>query len=298
MLNMRRAKKAEAVVHKEMQVWFRECLGCVAGRREYNLGRYIIAVIDDNDTSARILDINRRFRRSVLAYDKVACLLVFNNPRFYADTGSTALEAITYLAQQIAPVADTHPERLIAGGSVHQRHAIKCPVTGAPTIFDDFDAIAFCPQANNRSDPLYDPLMAAPYPCINVSSDIFAFSMFTRDHFNNRHKRSILTAPLDDTLCEHLTESAALWQRIALRTIRNYIAITDATICPTYLSADQRYWFASHQDPAFAESEKRLYRHEMPSTYAPEIVHRWKRRMQGHSDNRRSASITKPGESL
>jgi hypothetical protein len=291
------AKKANSIVMKEMQTWFRECLGCVAGRREFARGRYMMTVIDDTDTAAKILAVQRQFRRSVLAYDKVACIMVFNHPRFYDDSGINVTDAITYLAQQIAPVAHVPVDQLMAGGSAHQRHAIKCPVTGAPTIYDDFDAIAFCPQANDKGDRLYDPLMAAPYPCVNISSDIFAFSMLARDRFVERTGREIFNVHPDDAPDEHLVECGALWQRIAVRTIRNYVAMTDTSLCPTYLSADQRYWFANHKDPAFAESEKRLYRHEMPSTYAPQIIQGWKRMLYERATNR-LRTATKPGELL
>ncbi|KYF55121.1 hypothetical protein BE04_43880 [Sorangium cellulosum] len=298
MLNKGQIRKSNATVMEEMQAWFRDCLGCVAGRREFLLGRYMITVLDDTDTGTGVLDTYRKFRRHALAYEKVACLLVFNNPELYAGSGCTALDAISYLARQIAPLAHEHPDRLIRGGSVHQRHALKCPVTGALTLFDDFDAIAFCPQADDRDDPLYDPLMAAPYPCINISSDVFGFSMFARDRFLHRYNRDIFGAPADDALRRHLTECAALWQKIAARTIRNYIAMTDTTLCPTYLSEDERYWIANHQDPAFAESEKRAYRHEMPVTYTPQIIDRWMCRMEGGSDGRARAVTTRPGEIL
>lgn len=290
-------KKTDSLVMKEMQIWFRECLGCVAGRREFAHDRYMMTIIDDTDTAARILEVQRQFRRSVLAYEKVACILIFNHPGFYEDAGRSVIDTITYLAQQIAPAAHVPTDRLIAGGSVHQRHAIKCPVTGTPTIYDDFDAIAFCPQANDRTDRLYDPLMAAPYPCVNISSDVFAFSMFARDRFVERNQREIFNAHPDDVIYAHLVECGELWQRIAVRTIRNYVAMTDTSLCPTYLSPDHCYWFANHKDPAFAESEKRLYRHEMPRTYTPRIIRRWKNVLRGHKTNPLSAT-TIPGELL
>lgn len=146
-------RKSNATVMKEMQSWFRECLGCVAGRREFLLGRYMITVLDDTDACTGVLDTYRKFRRDVLTYERVACLIVFNKPELYAGSGCTALDAISYLARQIASLAHEHPARLIRGGSVHQRHAIRCPVTGTLTVFDDFDAIAFCPQADDRNDP-------------------------------------------------------------------------------------------------------------------------------------------------
>ncbi|WP_437826296.1 hypothetical protein [Sorangium sp. So ce1153] len=296
MLNKNLNRKPNETVLKEMQAWFRDCLGCVAGRREFLLGRYMITVLDDAGDGTAVVDTYRQFRRSVLTYEKVACLLVFNNPELYAESGSTALDTISYLAQQIAPLARERPERLIRGGSVHQRHAIKCPVTSALTLFDDFDAIAFSPQADDKNDPLYDPLMAAPYPCVNISSDVFGFSIFVRDRFLRKYNRDISRARPDDDLQGHLTECGALWQKIAAKTIRNYIAMTDTTLCPTYLSEDERYWIANHQDPAFAESEKRAYRHEMPVAYTPQLIDRWVRRMNGHVDYRPDAAATKPGE--
>jgi len=45
----------------------------------------------------------------------------------------------------------------------------------------------------------------------------------------------------------------AQWQRVAAKTIQNYETITDTSLCPVHLSAEQDQWIAGHKDPAFAE---------------------------------------------
>jgi hypothetical protein len=65
------------------------------------------------------------------------------------------------------------------------------------------------------------------------------------------------------------------WQKIAVKTLQNYIAITDTSICPTFRAEDHTRWMANHQDPAFAECKKELYSHEMPILYVPKIIDQW-----------------------
>ena len=149
-------------------------------------------------------------------------------------------------------------------------------MTGCRTTFFDFDAIAFVPQAADESDPLYDPLMAAPTPLVNVSSDIFGFSMFTWDHCRSRFDCEVrqLTAKERRYLFSVTMES---WQKMAEQTITNYSRSVNQSLCPTHLAADKASWVANHQDPAFAELEKKPYAHEMPRQYTPRIVQIWQR---------------------
>lgn len=65
------------------------------------------------------------------------------------------------------------------------------------------------------------------------------------------------------------------WQIMAEKTINNYINITNTKKCPVHLSADKSFWFANHQDPAFAELKKKLYIHRMPKLYVKEIIKQW-----------------------
>jgi hypothetical protein len=71
------------------------------------------------------------------------------------------------------------------------------------------------------------------------------------------------------------TKAAEAWQGIAQITIQNYVRITNTALCPTHLSQDRRHWYASHQDPAFAETRKELHKHEMPVIYTKRIIEAW-----------------------
>jgi hypothetical protein len=135
-------------------------------------------------------------------------------------------------------------------------------------LFEDFDAVAFCPQSDDLDDELYDPLMSAPIPAVNFNSDVYAFSMFCRDMSVQKFKREVyeLTSAERGQLYEWVLQG---WQRIAEKTLGNYINMTNVEKCPVYLHDNNRYWFANHQDPAFAESVKALYRHDMPLIYVP-----------------------------
>lgn len=88
---------------------------------------------------------------------------------------------IKYLAELFCILNESDPNNLVNGSSLNLYFKLKCPVTGEVVEFGDFDGIAFCPQANDIDDPLYDPMMSAPYPCANITSDIFVFSLFTND---------------------------------------------------------------------------------------------------------------------
>lgn len=85
---------------------------------------------------------------------------------------------------------------------------------------------------------------------------------------------------------------------MALKTIQNFIAMTDTRLCPTYLSADDRYWFANHRDPAFAELQKSVYRHELPCVYGPRVAAEWRHVLFGTARLSNLGEGTRPGESI
>lgn len=88
---------------------------------------------------------------------------------------------IKYLAELFCVLNKSNPNDLVNGSSLNLHFKLRCPITNEIVEFGDFDSIAFCPQANNLDDPLYDPMVSAPYPCVNITSDIFVFSLFTSD---------------------------------------------------------------------------------------------------------------------
>ncbi|MGN8160356.1 hypothetical protein ACS8YF_16985, partial [Salinisphaera sp. SWV1] len=246
-------------------------LGCVAGRLEFSKDRYYLApIVSAND----ILDHLGQFKRKLRMREAVACYF------YLADDYSTETveQQIRILASMLSILRrDADPETLVNGGSLSLDIATQCPVTGAIKQFADFDVVAFCPRAADIGDDLYDPLMAAPALSANLNSDVYAFSLFTRDMIHKRLGVEPYQIESTQTLSALLHEAGNIWQRMAERTISNYIDMTDTNRCPTSLSDDRRHWYASHQDPAFAETVKELYKHEMPKIYTRRIIDSWMR---------------------
>ena len=181
----------------------------------------------------------------------------------------SAEEQFTQCAKLIQSISDVSVDILINGGRFSKVFQLVCPITLHSKLFDDFDAIAFCPQALNSHDDLYDPMMGAPVPCINFSSDIYAFAMFTRDiSLQSAGKEVRDLTPSERNLIFH--RALERWQKFAAATIRKYMSITDLTECPVSLGKNEAVWFANHQDPAFAEREKCQFSYNMSVIYAPQ----------------------------
>lgn len=268
--------QASVILSPELQDWFKRSLGCVAGRREFSSDRYFVVEVRQlSDVVAGW----RHFVRALERRETVACLYVI--PRIdgivaheTVTTKSSALDALTAVSEVMSVLSDQSPEFLLHGGQLNFVLHLDCPITGMRTAFFDFDAVAFVPQAQDPADALYDPLMAAPVPMVNINSDIYGFSMFTRDHALARFDCEVvqLTKRERRYLFSHAAES---WQRMAERTIDNYAQIVDQKLCPTYLTAERDGWIANHKDPAFAETEKKPYLHEMPVHYARRVIEAW-----------------------
>lgn len=266
----RHRKNTDEKTLEDIKSWMGSKLHCVAGRREFNRGRYMIEVVGKRS----VLEIFEDFKVKLQNNEAIACLLVFNEPRFYENRGSTS-EAFYYLAEQIACLGDVAPYDLANGEALSSSVELCCPVTNQLTTYDDFECIAFCPQSNDERDPLYDPLMASPYPCINISSDVFAFSKFVDDSSANFLGNPVYVEK-DISKVEELFERCVdRWQRVATTTIKNFEAATNTAICPVHLSDDQTHWAAAHKDPAFAEQEKVVHYHELPVLYGKRIVDQW-----------------------
>lgn len=269
--------QASQVLSEDLRAWFRECLGCVLGRREFFGDRYFTVNVQ------QLSDVVVGWRHFVAALERhetIACLYVISNPADVLGTSSVispetgVRSAISALADIMSTLSDEPAATLVDGGALNFVVTLTCPVTSCRVAFFDFDAVAFVPAADNRDDPLYDPLMSAPVPMVNINSDIYAFSMFTRDYCHTRFDCEItqLTSRERRYLFRHVAEA---WQRMAERTINNYAAMVDQELCPTHLTADRQAWIANHRDPAFAELEKRPFFHEMPVQYTQRIVAIW-----------------------
>jgi hypothetical protein len=261
---------SDELVLDEILRWFREHLPCVAGRREFNRQRYMIKIA----TASTIPEIFGQFAAAVRQHENTACLFVFNEPEFYPGR-SNAHSAFRFLAEQMAQLGVNSAEDLANGEALSNTIALPCPVTGIETEFDDFECIAFCPQSSDLDDPLYDPLMFAPYTSVNLSSDVFAFSRFVLEACRAKFGQSPLEISNAGILAPFFDLCVERWHKIAVATIGNFAAVTDTSRCPVHLLPSGDYWVAAHRDPAFAETAKVPHRHELPTIYARRISDAW-----------------------
>lgn len=251
--------------------WMKRDLPCVAGRRETMRGRYMVQTA----TQESVPFIFNQFQENLRSRQTIACLYIFNSWKHSRPTCSVS-EVFYFLAEQMQKISDVSAHDLANGEALTTTIRLQCPVTGVLTDYDDFECIAFCPQSNNPDDPLYDPLMAMPLPAVNMSSDMFAFSTFVADMMELRHGAPIKELTADrEKLETGLMGCVAQWQRVAAKTIQNYEKITDTSLCPVHLNAEQDQWVAAHKDPAFAEQIKEVHAHELPVLYGKRIVDKW-----------------------
>ena len=265
-------KRRDAQVLVEIKKWMARELHCIAGRREYSRGRYMIR----NASKGTVETIFEKYTTLVARGEVVACLMVFNDNRFYqgcSDTGT----AFYFLAEQMATISDISPVALANGASLTKAARLRCPVTNQLTLFDDFECIAFCPQSAEKADPLYDPLMYAPYPCVNISSDVYAFSRFVGDSALAAWNKPVYEETDIERIATLFERCIDRWQRVAVAIIRNFEANTDTSLCPVHVTPDNGHWIAAHKDPAFAEQKKEVHQHELPVLYANRITERWLR---------------------
>lgn len=250
--------------------WMRNALHCAAGRREFNRGRYMIEIAT-RKTVPSILD---GFQESLQNGDATACLYVFNEPALYAGRADVAA-AFGYLATQMEPISSLPARDLKNGAPLTTSMRLTCPVTNQLTVYDDFECIAFCPQSDNREDPLYDPLLFAPLPAVNMSSDVFAFSRFVADSALTALGKPVYEEENAKVRRAFLEKCVQRWHRVAVSIINAFERVTDTNLCPVHVTDDGKHWIAAHKDPAFAEMRKEVHSHELPTVYAYRIIDRW-----------------------
>jgi hypothetical protein len=250
--------------------WFRSELPCIAGRREFNKNRYMIRL----GAHGRIGEIISEFAEGLIGGQVTACFLVFDAPR--SQMSQPASVTFRWLAETMSEISTSSAEALCSGSPLSLEFALRCPVTGQVTCFDDFECIAFCPQSSDEEDPLYDPLMYAPFPAVNISSDVYAFSVFVRDACLRRFGVEPVDVADIRALFAFFYECAEKWHVIASRTIENFSrTVSDQKRCPVRMTEDRTHWIAWHQDPAFAEASKSPHIHELPALYATRICDAW-----------------------
>ncbi len=271
--------KTDAQIVEETKAWMTRQLPCVAGRRELNRGRYMVRAA----TRASVPSIFADFRTQLEQGSAVACLYVFNDERFYDGRSQTA-DVFHFLADQMQGITNVAADDLAHGAALTNSIELRCPVTNQRTLYDDFESIAFCPQSGVKADMLYDPLMYSPYPSVNMSSDVYAFSKFVADSAISAWGKPVYQETDLGRVAKLFSQCVARWQRVATTTIRNYEALTDTAICPVHVTDDEKYWVAFHKDPAFAEQKKEIHRHELPIGYGTRITDRWLQFFKGDMD--------------
>ena len=166
-------------------------------------------------------------------------------------------------------------DTLIAGQTLSHAIDVVCPVTGRDTSYAFF-SVAFCRNAADPRDPLYDPSLSAPFTAVNTTSDSFAFARFVHDHALKAWGLAPYEMTHDREAVELLFRRCVVaWQNMSITTIQNYSRTTVDPARGVHLSDDQTRWYAAHNDPVFAELEKCPHVHEMPVAYASRLTAKW-----------------------
>lgn len=279
----------EAEVLERLNRWFRNRLPCIAGRREFSKNRYMVSVGGPGRISGILAEFEHRLREGAAS----ACFLAFAPPRCQSQW--TAAATFRWLAELMSEVSSVDAASLSSGAPLSFSFTLSCPVTGKVTTFDDFECIAFCPQSSDLADPLYDPLMYAPYPAVNISSDVYAFSLFVRDACLRKFGVEPKQVPDRRALFAFIYDCAERWHIVAAQTIENFsTTVEDRRRCPVHVTSDKMHWIACHQDPAFAENTKAPHIHELPLIYATRICDAWVEHFT-HRNSYSAAGLSRAG---
>ena len=255
----------EQSMASRLHEWLRSQIGCLFGRRSYQRGEFIVAAVHCQED----LRVVRQMFRVALLTDRKASCLVLIEPENQELLAMRAACVVDYLNRYYFSDA--------CSGSKSYRLCIRlrCPVTGCDVVYNDFDQVAFYPQAIDNTDPLYDPSMYCPFVAINITSDTYAFSLVVAEKSLSLYGR----APTNLTTSERaevFSHSLSLFQRMAERTVQNYAVQTDtALLCPIHMTFDKRFYVAPHDEAAFAEYEKVQHINEMPLVYCARIIQQW-----------------------
>jgi hypothetical protein len=249
--------------------WAEDNLYCSAGRRELKLGRYMITGVR---TGAEFREALERFVVEAAAHRKAGFLAIVGGP---VTRVPTAAEEVDHLCRLMAGAGLVdRPEDAWSGNAIPVPVRMACPVTGLETTYTFFP-VAFCRNAADPKDRLYDPALSCPFTSINTTSDAYAFALLVRD----RARRHFGCDPFEIEDAEAvrglLEASLLIWQKMSVNTMRAFARISVDPSRAVSLSPDERYWTAPHNDPVFAEKIKEQHAHEMPVVYARALVEKW-----------------------
>ena len=245
-------------------------LQCAAGKREFRLGRYFVAHFR---TGAEYAAAMAAFRGEVAEHYKTGFLAIFDHDPTLCRTAADELRLLGAAMCQAGMTDD--PAALIAGKTLATSIEVPCPVTGHDTSYEFF-SVAFCQNAANPRDELYDPSLSAPFTAVNTTSDAYAFARFVRDQSMRLWGRAPHEMVDDrDAVDTLFRRCVTAWQNMSITTITNYSRVAVDPARGVHLSEDRTHWFAAHNDPVFAELQKCPYVHEMPVVYATRLTAKW-----------------------
>lgn len=249
--------------------WLETGLRCTAGKREFRLGRYHLTHFQTGREYAAALS---DFRAQVADHQKTGFLAIFDH-NLVCDTVEEELRLLGAAMRDAGLASDE--TALIRGATLAHSLEVSCPVTGKETNYEFF-SVAFCKNAANPRDPLYDPSLSAPFTAVNTTSDAFAFACLVHDQAMRVWGRAPHEMVHDRDAVELLFRRCVVaWQNMSITTISNYSRVTADPARGVHLSDDQKSWYAAHNDPVFAELTKCPYVHEMPVTYATRLCEKW-----------------------
>jgi hypothetical protein len=249
--------------------WLDTGLRCSAGKREFNLDRYHVAPIAGGADFSRELE---HFRREVIEYRKVGFLAICTRDMSafkMAEDELWVLGSIMRDAGFTPSVAS-----LISGDTIAIPFEFACPVTGEETVYEFFP-VAFCRGSANPDDPLYDPSLSVPFTAINTTSDAFGFGMLVRDLVMKHLGRAPAEVSDRHAMEKAMHRAVQVWQNMSVNTIQSYNKAAGNPRRAVQLSEDRKFWIAPHNDPVFAELQKREHSHEMPTVYAERLCRKW-----------------------
>jgi hypothetical protein len=251
------------------ETWLETGLQCAAGKREFRLGRYHVARFKSGKEYAAAL---ADFRAEVALRQKTGFLAIFD----HNVPCQNVEDELRLLGAAMRDAGLTNNEAALIGGqTLAHSMEVTCPVTGRETNYEFF-SVAFCKNASNPNDPLYDPSLAAPFTAINTTSDAFAFARLVHDQAMRVWGCAPYEMIHDREAVELLFRRCVVaWQNMSITTISNYSRITVDPARGVHVSEDQKSWYAAHNDPVFAELKKCPHLHEMPVTYATRLCAKW-----------------------
>ena len=250
--------------------WLERGLQCSAGRREFRLGRYLVARFRNGAEYAEAFG---QFRRAVAGERKTGFLALLVHDEARCKSVEDELQILGQAMVDAGRASDLHS--LIRGETVSTPIEVTCPVTGKDTSYEFF-SVAFCRNAANPRDPLYDPSLSAPFTAINTTSDAYAFARLVQDQAMKGWGRAPWEMTHDRDAIELLFRKCVIaWQNMSATTITNYGRVAVDPSRGLHLSEDRKKWIAAHNDPVFAELVKCPHMHEMPVIYATRLCAKW-----------------------